>query len=56
MRNGTTMNPYIELAYDLGLLNCNLSAEAAQEVITFLEQKGLLDYDTLKEVYLDNDD
>lgn len=46
---------YVELKYDLGV-QADLTEYQATETIKFLEDKGLLDYDTLKEVYLDDVD
>lgn len=46
---------YLELKYDLGI-EADLTEHQATETIRFLEAKGLLDYDTLKEVYLTDDE
>lgn len=43
---------YKELAIDL-LTVINLSIEDAQKVVKFLDDEGLIDYDVLKEYYLD---
>lgn len=45
------MDVYLELAEDI-VDNCDLTLDQAKKVVQFLENEGLVDYDTLKETYL----
>lgn len=47
---------YEQLKYDLGILDAGLTKVQAEQVIEFLNISGLLDYDALKEYYLDEED
>jgi hypothetical protein len=47
-------NPYYELAIDL-LTHCDLRMDQAKTIVAFLDDQALLDYDTLKEYYLEDE-
>jgi hypothetical protein len=49
------ISPYAELRFDLMGI-CYLSKEQADNVINFLKECDILDYDILKEAYTDDDD
>lgn len=48
-------NLYEELSHDL-LTCCTLDIDQAKAIVEFLDDQGLLDYDALKEYYLDLED
>ena len=45
---------YEELTIDL-ISNCRMNAFDARKVVNYLKDKGILDYDNLKELYLESD-
>ncbi len=45
---------YNELAEDL-IVSCELTEEQAYSVVTFMKNEGILDYDTMKEYYLEDE-
>lgn len=45
---------YKELAIDL-LTTCDLGMDQATAIVRFLRSEGLIDYDDLKEYYLDDE-
>jgi len=46
---------YKKLAIDL-LKTCDLGLDKAERIVKFLQNYGLVDYDTLKEYYSDDED
>lgn len=48
------INVYEELAWDLEVI-CHLPREIADVVVDFLQTENLLDYDNLKEYYIEED-
>jgi hypothetical protein len=49
------MDVYQELAIDL-VKTCSINMFTAKKIVAALEDLGLLDYDTLKEVYLEQEE
>lgn len=54
---GTDMerSVYEELTIDL-ITNCRMNAFDARKVVSFLEDRGIIDYDNLKEIYSDDEE
>ena len=54
---GTDMerSVYEELTIDL-ITNCRMNAFDARKVVSFLEDRCIIDYDNLKEIYSDDEE